>query len=62
MFMSAMVQIFSWGERYKCSIQRGEAEVNGTFHLLPHENICSITRMRKHPLFVLYNWDKDSNS
>ena len=30
----------------KCSIQRGEAELNGTFHLSPHENICSIARMR----------------
>ena len=23
----------------KCSIQRGEAELNGTFHLSPNENI-----------------------
>ena len=44
------------------SIQRGEAELNGTFHLSPNENICSITRMRKHSLFVLYNLYKDSNS
>ena len=28
----------------KCSIQRGEAELNGTFHLSPKENICSIAR------------------
>ena len=39
----------------KCSIQRGEAELNGTFHLSPNENICSIARMKKHSLFVLYN-------
>ena len=45
----------------KCSIQQGEAEFNGTFHLSPNENICSITRMRKHSLFVLYNLYKDSN-
>ena len=45
-----------------CSIQRGEAELNGTFHLSPNENICSIARMRKHSLFVLYNLYKDSNS
>ena len=39
----------------KYSIQRGEAELNGTFHLSPNENICSITRMiTKHSLFVLY--------
>ena len=29
----------------KCSLQRGEAELNGTFHLSPNENICSIARM-----------------
>ena len=39
----------------KCSIQRGEAELNGTFHLSSNENICSIARMKKHSLFVLYN-------
>ena len=48
--------------KMKCSIQRGEAELNGTFHLSPNENICSIARMRKHSLFVLYNLYKDSNS
>ena len=37
----------------KCSIQRGEAELNGTFHPSPNENICSIARMKKHSLFVL---------
>ena len=44
----------------KCSIQRGKAELNGTFHLSPNENICSIARMRKHSLFVLYSLYKDS--
>ena len=39
----------------KCSIQRGEAELNGTIHLSPNENICSIARMKNHSLFVLYN-------
>ena len=39
----------------KCSIQRGEAELNGTCHLSPHENICSIARMKIDSLFVLYN-------
>ena len=46
----------------KCSIQRGEAALNGTFHLSPNENICSTVRMRKQSLFVLYNLYKDSNS
>ena len=32
----------------KCSIQQGEAELNGTFHLSLNENICSIARMKKH--------------
>ena len=40
----------------KCYIQRDEAELSGTFHLLPNENICSIARKKKkHSLFVLYN-------
>ena len=39
--------------KMKCSIQRGEAELNGTFHLSPHENICSIARMKKHYLFYI---------
>ena len=46
----------------KCSIQRGKAELNGTLYLSPNENICSIARMRKYSLFVLYNLYKDSNS
>ena len=38
----------------KCSIQRSEAELNGTFHLSPNENICSIVRMRNiHYLFYI---------
>ena len=48
--------------KMKCSIQLGFASLNGTFHLSPNENICSIARMRKHSLFVLYNLYKDSNS
>ena len=49
----------SWGERC-CSIQRGEAKLNGTFHISLYEISCSITRMRKHS-FVLYNLYKDLN-
>ena len=38
--------------KMKCSIQRGEAELNGTFYLSPNENICSIARMKNiHYLF-----------
>ena len=43
----------------KCSIQRGEVELNGTFHLLPNENICSIARMRNiHYLFYITSCTK----
>ena len=41
---------------------RGEADLNGIFHISPNENVCSIARMRKHSLFVLYNLCKASNS
>ena len=37
------------------SIQRDEAELNGTFHLLTNLNICSVVRIRKHALFDLCN-------
>ena len=30
----------------ECSIQQGEAELNGTFNLSTHENILSIARMQ----------------
>ena len=36
----------------ECSIQRGEATLNRPFHLLPNENICTITQMKNiHYLF-----------
>ena len=50
--MSAMVQIIK-KLKMKYSIQRGEAELNGTFHLSPNENICSIARLRKRYLFYI---------
>ena len=40
--MSAMVHIFSWGERWSGSIQRGEVKLNRTFHLSLDENSCAI--------------------
>ena len=40
--------------KMKCSIQRGEAELNGTVHFSPNENICSIARMKNiHYLFYI---------
>ena len=41
----------SW--KIECSIQRGEAKLNRTFHLSPNENICTIARMKNtHYLFI----------
>ena len=38
----------------KCSIQRGEVELNGRFQLSPNENVCSIARIRNiHCLFYI---------
>ena len=55
MFISVVVEIFSWSERWNF-------EMNGTYHLSKNENICFIVRMRKHTLYLLYNLYKDSNS
>ena len=52
-FIRAMEQIFSFGERW-WSIQLGFASLNGTFHLSPHENICTIALINIH---YLYNND-----
>ena len=35
----------------KCSIQLGFASLNGTFHLSPHENICTIALINIHYLY-----------
>ena len=38
----------------ECSIQRGEAELNGTFHLSTNQNILSIAQMQNiHYLFYI---------
>ena len=38
----------------KCSIQRGKAELNRTYHFSLNENICSTARMRNiHYLFYI---------
>ena len=41
--------IFIWW-KMKCIIQFGFASLNGTFHLSPHENICSIALINIHYL------------
>ena len=37
----------------ECSIQFGFASLNGTFHLLPHENICTISLINIHYLYTM---------
>ena len=36
----------------KCSIQLGFASLNRTFHLSPHENICTIALITIHYLYI----------
>ena len=45
-FIRAMVRIFSWGERWNVLFNEAIAELNGTFHLSPHENILTIARIK----------------
>ena len=42
MFMSAMVRIFSFGERCNVPFNSAVASLNGAFHPSPHENILTI--------------------
>ena len=37
----------------KCSIQLCFASLNGTFHLSPHENICTIALINIHYLYTI---------
>ena len=37
----------------KCSIQLGFASLNRTFHLSPHENICTIALITIHYLYKI---------
>ena len=41
--------------KMECSIHRGEAKLKRTFHPSPIPNICTISRMKKHTLFALYD-------
>ena len=46
--------------KMKYSVRWGEAELNGTFHLSPNENICSIVQLLKlitfHQILSLLVW------
>ena len=53
MFMSAIVRIFSFGERLNVLFNSAIASLNGTFHLSPHENILTIALINIHYLYIL---------
>ena len=53
MFIRAMVRIFSFGERWNVPFNEATAELNGTFHLSPNENILTIARINIHYLFYI---------
>ena len=60
---SEMINVFSfvqWNKYFhsvkdEFSIQLGSASLNGTFHLSPHENICTIALINIHYLYNA-NW------
>ena len=54
MFIRAMVRIFSFGERWNVPFNEATAELNGTFHLSPNENILTIARINIHYLYTIY--------
>jgi hypothetical protein len=53
MFMSAMVKIFSFGERWNVPFDKATAKLNGTLHLSPNENILIIALINIHYLFYI---------
>ena len=58
MFMSAIVRIFSFGERWnvlfnEAILNEAIAELNRTFHLSPNENILTIALINIHYLFYI---------
>ena len=52
MFMSAMIRIFSFGERWSVPFNLAVALSNGTFHLSPNENIFTIALINIHYLYI----------
>ena len=59
-YIKQIMNVFSfvqWNKYFhsvkmKCSIQLGFASLNGTFHLSPHENICTIALINIHYLYT----------
>ena len=57
--MTAMVRIFSLGKRWNLLFHEAIAELDGTFHLSPNENILTIARIETVIIcFISYqnNW------
>ena len=40
----------------KCTIQLGFTSLNGTFHLSPHENICTIALINIYYLYTIIDF------
>jgi hypothetical protein len=51
--MSAMIRIFSWGERWNVPFNEATTELNGTLHLSRNDNILTIARKNIHYLFYI---------
>ena len=51
--VNTLLRIFSFGERWNVPFNETTAELNGTFHLSPNENILTIARINIHYLFYV---------
>jgi hypothetical protein len=60
-FMSAMVRIFSFSERWNVPFNSAVASLNGTFHLSPHENILTIALINIHYLYTILGGRESSH-
>ena len=60
-YIKQIMNVFSfvqWNKYFirwkmKCTIHLGFASLNGTFHLSPHENICTIALINIHYLYTI---------
>ena len=61
-YIKQIMNVFSfvqWNKYFhsvkdECTIQLGFASLNGTFHLSPHENICTIALINIHYLYNIH--------
>ena len=69
-YIKQIMNVFSfmqWNKYFhkvkdECSIQLGFASLNGTFHLSPHENICTIALINIHYLYNIHSQSDTSLS